>query len=67
MLPVGRTLRARRFAPVYLAPLGSIDDIQRAVADKATKPIFYESRIAKLARVFAPYHEFLSDRFRPLN
>src|SRR3954462_4930094 len=27
----------------------SIYDIQRAVADKATVPIFYESRIAKLA------------------
>ena len=35
MLPSGRTLRARRFAPVHLAPLGSIYDIQRAVADKA--------------------------------
>ena len=23
MLPAGRTLRARRFAPVHLAPLGS--------------------------------------------
>jgi len=45
MLPAGRTLRARRFAPVYLAPLGSIYDIQRAVADEATKPIYYESRI----------------------
>ena len=49
MLPAGRTLRARRFAPVHLAPLGSIYDIQRAVADKATVPIYYESRIAKLA------------------
>ncbi len=67
MLPAGRTLRARRFAPVHLpqrnqksscsaistsfrfAPLGSIYDIQRAVADEATKPIYYESRIAKLA------------------
>ena len=48
MLPAGRTLRARRFAPVHLAPLGSIYDIQRAVADEATKPIYYESRIAKL-------------------
>jgi len=37
MLPSGRTLRARRFAPVHLAPLGSIYDIQRAVADKATE------------------------------
>jgi hypothetical protein len=45
MLPSGRTLRARRFAPVHLAPLGSIYDIQRAVADKATVPIYYESRI----------------------
>ena len=27
----------------------SIYDIQRAVADEATKPIYYESRIAKLA------------------
>jgi len=49
MLPAGRTLRARRFAPVHLAPLGSIYDLQRAVADEATKPIYYESRIAKLA------------------
>ncbi len=49
MLPAGRTLRARRFAPVYLAPLGSIYDIQRAAADEATKPIYYESRIVKLA------------------
>jgi len=49
MLPAGRTLRARRFAPVHLAPLGSIYDIQRAVADEATKPIYCESRIAKLA------------------
>ena len=49
MLPAGRTLRARCFAPVYLAPLGSIYDIQHAVADEATKPIYYESRIAKLA------------------
>ena len=62
MLPSGRTLRARRCAPVHLphevggfssaisttfrfAPLGSIYDIQRAVADKATVPIYYESRI----------------------
>jgi hypothetical protein len=45
MLPAGRTLRARRFAPVHLAPLGCIYDIQRAVADKATVPIYYESRI----------------------
>ncbi|MFN0068299.1 MAG: hypothetical protein ACKVYV_11755 [Limisphaerales bacterium] len=37
MLPSGRRLRARRFAPVHLAPLGSIYDIQRAVADKATE------------------------------
>jgi type I restriction enzyme R subunit len=29
--------------------LGSIYDIQRAVADEATKPIYYESRISKLA------------------
>lgn len=49
MLPSGRTLRARRFAPVHLAPLGSIYDIQRAVADKATVPIYYESRISKLS------------------
>jgi len=48
MLPAGRSLRARRFAPVHLAPLGCIYDIQRAVADKATVPIHYESRIAKL-------------------
>ena len=48
MLPSGRTLRARRLAPVQLAPLGSIYDIRRAVADKATVPIYYESRIAKL-------------------
>jgi hypothetical protein len=48
MLPAGRTLRARRFATVHLAPLGCIDDIQCAVADKATVPIYYESRIAKL-------------------
>ncbi len=27
----------------------SIYDIQRAVADKATVPIYYESRISKLA------------------
>jgi type I restriction enzyme, R subunit len=27
----------------------SIYDIQRAVADKATVPIYYESRVAKLA------------------
>ena len=27
----------------------SIYDIQRAVADEATKPIYYERRIAKLA------------------
>ena len=49
MRPSGRTLRARRFAPVHLAPLGSIYDIQRAVADKATVPIYYESRISKLS------------------
>ncbi|MCB1225412.1 MAG: hypothetical protein KDK99_06340 [Verrucomicrobiales bacterium] len=48
MLPAGRTLRARPFAPVHLAPLGCIYDIQRAVADKAMVPIYYESRIAKL-------------------
>ncbi len=46
MLPSGRPLRARRFAPVHLAPLGSIYDIGRAVTDKATVPIYYESRIA---------------------
>ena len=45
MLPAGRTLRARLFAPVYLTRLDSIYDIQRAVADEATKPIYYESRI----------------------
>ncbi len=44
MLPAGRTLRARRFAPVQLAPLGSIYDIQCAVAEKATGPIYYEIR-----------------------
>jgi type I restriction enzyme R subunit len=48
MLPASRTLQARRFALVHLAPLGSIYDIQQAVADKATVPIYYESRIAKL-------------------
>jgi len=37
MLPSGRTLRAHRFAPVHLVPRGSIYDIQRAVADKATE------------------------------
>ena len=49
MLPSGRTLRARRFAPVHLAPLGSIYDIQRAVADKTTVPIYCDSRISKLS------------------
>ena len=48
MLPSGRTIRARHFAPVHLAALGSIYDIQRAVADKATVPILYEGRISKL-------------------
>lgn len=42
MLPAGRTLRARRFAPVHLAPLGSTvalaDPISREfkVSDQAT-------------------------------
>lgn len=49
MFLVGCTLRAHRFVPVHLAPLSSIYDIQRAVADEATKPNYYESRIAKLA------------------
>ena len=31
------------------APLGSIYDTHRTVTDEATKPIYYESRIAKLA------------------
>ena len=46
MPPSGRTLRARCFAPVHLASLGSIYDIQRAVAAMATVPmIYYDSRI----------------------
>jgi hypothetical protein len=45
MLPSGRTFQARRSAPVHLASLGCIYDIQRAVADKATVPIYYESLI----------------------
>ena len=36
-------------AALRFAPLGSIYDIQRAVADEATKPIYYKSRIAKPA------------------
>ena len=31
-----------------MCPYGSIYDIQRAVEDKATVPIYYESRLAKL-------------------
>jgi type I site-specific restriction-modification system R (restriction) subunit len=49
ILPSGRTPRAHRFAPVHLAPLGCIYEIQRAVANKGTLPLYYyESRIAKL-------------------
>ena len=32
-----------------VGPLLFIYDIQRAVADEATKPIYYENRVAKLA------------------
>lgn len=48
MLPADRPLRARSFAPVDLASLGCIYNIERALADKTTVPIYYESRIAKL-------------------
>ncbi len=49
MRPSGHTLRERRFAPVHLAPLCSVCDIQRVVADKAAVPNYYESRISKLS------------------
>ena len=45
MLPAGRTLRARRFAPVHLAPLGSTvalaDQISREfnVSDQAGRAV----------------------------
>ncbi|GEM_PF-2139383 len=53
MLPADRTVRARRSAPVRLAPLGSIYGIQRAVANEETKPIHNESRIAKFPAMAA--------------
>ena len=46
----------------------SIYDIQRAVADKATVPIYYESRVAKLGQEtkigYAVFREHFQRRFR---
>ena len=44
----GRRSRARTRTPAVFGDYISIYDIQRAVEDRATVPIYYESRLAKL-------------------